>query len=73
MARDGWAKADVRRFVWKHTHARVEGSDVPKFRQPDNIKIIVAGWTAGRFSAWIPGWPFRDAPSSLVFRKIRGF
>lgn len=30
---------------------------IPKFRSPEDIKIIVAGGTAGRFSACIPGWP----------------
>jgi hypothetical protein len=43
---------------------------VPKFRTPESLKLLVAGGTAGRFTAIVPGWPFRDAPSRLVFRKI---
>jgi hypothetical protein len=42
---------------------------IPKFRDPDNIKIVVAGGTAGRFSAVVPGWTFPKS-SRLVFRKI---
>jgi hypothetical protein len=42
---------------------------IPKFRAPDNIKIVVAGGTAGRFSAVVPGWTFAHA-SRLVMRKI---
>jgi hypothetical protein len=42
---------------------------IPKFRAPDNIKIIVAGGTAGRFSAVVPGWTFSKG-SQLVFRRI---
>ena len=43
---------------------------IPKFRAPENIKLIVAGGTAGRFSAIVPGWTFAKS-SSLVFRPIR--
>jgi hypothetical protein len=43
---------------------------VPKFRSPEHLKLMVAGGTAGRFTAIVPGWPFPDAPSSLVLRKI---
>ncbi len=43
---------------------------IPKFRAPDNIKLLVAGGTAGRFSAIVPGWTFAKS-SSLVFRPIR--
>ena len=32
---------------------------------------LVAGGTAGRFSAWVPGWPFRGAPSRLVLKRVR--
>ena len=31
---------------------------VPKFRSPENLKLVVAGGTAGRFSAIVPGWTF---------------
>ncbi len=43
---------------------------IPKFRQAENIKIVVAGGTAGRFSAIVPGWTFSKG-SALVFRTIR--
>jgi hypothetical protein len=32
--------------------------------------VIVAGGTAGRFSAWVPGWPFRGSPSRLVMKPV---
>ncbi len=43
---------------------------IPKFRAPENLKLVVAGGTAGRFSAIVPGWTFSKA-SALVFRPIR--
>jgi hypothetical protein len=43
---------------------------VPKFRSPENLKLVVAGGTAGRFSAIVPGWTFSKG-SNLVFRRIR--
>jgi len=43
---------------------------VPKFREAENIKIVVAGGTAGRFSAIVPGWTFAKS-SRLVLRKIQ--
>src|ERR671919_328597 len=70
IAADGWSKNDVRDFVWERARADADGARVAKFRAPANIKIVVAGGTAGRFSAWVPGWPFRDAPSGLVVRSI---
>jgi len=42
---------------------------IPKFRSPENIKVLVAGGLAGRFSAIVPGWTFSKG-SSLVFRPI---
>ena len=47
-----------------------DSTPIPKFRSPDNIKIVVAGGTAGRFSAIVPGWTFSKG-SALVFRPIR--
>jgi hypothetical protein len=47
-----------------------EGSLIAKFRSPDNLRIVVAGGTAGRFSALIPGWPFHDSPARMVIKKI---
>src|SRR4030095_2945339 len=70
IAADGWSKANVRAFLWERMHASTDGGPAPKFRAPDNLKILVAGGTAGRFSAWVPGWPFRDSPSSLVVKRI---
>ena len=43
---------------------------VPKFQAPESLKLLVAGGPAGRFTAIVPGWPFRNAPSRLVFRKV---
>jgi hypothetical protein len=43
---------------------------VPKFRAAEHIKALVAGGTAGRFSAVVPGWTFSKG-SNLVFRRIR--
>jgi hypothetical protein len=70
IAGDGWSKADVRRFVGGECRVTVDGSEVPKFRDPACVHIVVAGGTAGRFSAWVPGWPFRGAPSRLVLRRV---
>ncbi|MGH7312029.1 MAG: hypothetical protein ACREJV_02570 [Candidatus Rokuibacteriota bacterium] len=47
-----------------------EETPMTKFRSADNVKIIVAGGTAGRFSAIVPGWTFAKA-SRLVFRRIQ--
>jgi hypothetical protein len=41
------------------------------FRSPENLKMLVAGGTAGPFTALIPGWPFADAPARLVLKTIR--
>jgi len=42
---------------------------IPKFRAPEHLKVVVAGGTAGRFSAVIPGWTFPNG-SNLVIKKI---
>ncbi len=70
IAADGWSKTDVRQFIWEQTQADTGGHAVTKFREPRNVKVVVAGGTAGRFSAWIPGWPFPGSPSSLVLKRI---
>jgi hypothetical protein len=44
---------------------------VAKFKAPESLKLLVAGGPAGRFTAIIPGWPFAEAPSRLVLKKIR--
>jgi hypothetical protein len=72
IAGDGWSKADVRAFLWERTRAEVDGARVAKFREPSALHIVVAGGTAGRFSVWVPGWPFRGAPARLVIRRISG-
>ena len=45
---------------------------IRKFRSPDAIMIVVAGGTAGRFSAVIPGWVSEElegsAPVSHLIR-----
>lgn len=41
-----------------------------KFQTPESLELLIVGGTAGRFTAIVPGSPFRDAPSRLVFRKI---
>jgi hypothetical protein len=46
-----------------------ENAMISKFRAPENIKLVVAGGTAGRFSAIVPGWTFSKG-SNLVFRRI---
>jgi hypothetical protein len=70
IAGDGWSKREVRQFLWEETRATVAGNAVPKFREPSNIRIVVAGGPAGRFSAWIPGWPFPGSPSAMVIKRI---
>ncbi len=54
----------------KFENPATDGTLIPKFRAPDNIKLVVAGGTAGRFSAIVPGWTFAKS-SSLVFKPIR--
>jgi hypothetical protein len=44
---------------------------VAKFRAPENLIVMVAGGTAGRFTAVVPGWSFPGAPTRLVMKKIR--
>jgi hypothetical protein len=46
------------------------GALVPKFQSAGSLKLLVAGGAAGRFTAIVPGWPFRNAPSRMVFRPI---
>ena len=43
---------------------------IPKFREPANLKFVVAGGTAGRFTAVIPGWTFPKM-SRLVIKKVQ--
>lgn len=41
-----------------------------KFRSPDTIIIVVAGGTAGRLSAVIPGWVSEELAGSQVVSKL---
>jgi thiol-disulfide isomerase/thioredoxin len=43
---------------------------VPKFRNPANLHIVVAGAEAGKFSAVMAGWVTGPVGSTLVHRKI---
>jgi len=70
IAGDGWSKADVRRFLCDRTTVTVNGARVAKFADPERLHIVVAGGTAGPFSAWVPGWPFPGSPSRLVMRPV---
>ena len=54
----------------KFAHPERDDTRVPKFRAPEHIKIVVAGGTAGRFSAIVPGWSFSKG-SNLVLRRIQ--
>jgi hypothetical protein len=59
----------------EHVLAKLERPEtdatlIPKFRAPEHLKILVAGGTAGRFSAVIPGWTFPNG-SNLVIKKIQ--
>jgi len=58
----------------EHVLAKIQSPEtnetlIPKFRAPEHLKILVAGGTAGRFSAVIPGWTFPNG-SNLVIKKI---
>jgi hypothetical protein len=55
--------------VRKFAEPEREATLIPKFRSPENLQIVVAGGTAGRFSAIVPGWTFPKS-SRLVLRKI---
>jgi hypothetical protein len=43
---------------------------IPKFPSPEEILIVVAGGTAGRFSAVVPGWMGGELGSRPVTRRI---
>jgi hypothetical protein len=42
---------------------------IAKFREPENLKLMVAGGTAGRFTAIVAGWTFPKM-SRMVTRRI---
>ena len=61
------------RMSVRRPFASIEEHDetlIPKFRKPEHIQIVVAGGSAGRFSAVVAGWSFSKG-SNLVMRKIR--
>jgi hypothetical protein len=43
---------------------------IPKFPSPEEIVLVVAGGTAGRFSAVVPGWVGGELGSQPVTRRI---
>ena len=45
---------------------------LPKFRRDDDILIVVAGGTAGKFSAMLGGWASGATGSTAVTREITG-
>jgi hypothetical protein len=49
---------------------RAPDERVPKFPSPEEIFIVVAGGTAGRFSAVVPGWMGGELGSRPVTRRI---
>jgi len=51
--------------------ARAPDELVPKFPSPEEIMIVVAGGTAGRFSVAIPGWLGGKHGSQPVTKPIR--
>jgi hypothetical protein len=53
----------------KFADPATDGTLIPKFRAPENLKLVVAGGTAGRYTAIVPGWTFSKG-SNLVFRRI---
>jgi hypothetical protein len=53
----------------KFPHPATDETLIAKFREPGNLKFVVAGGTAGRFSAVIPGWTFPKS-SRMIWRKI---
>jgi hypothetical protein len=49
---------------------RGPGERIAKFPSPEEIVIVVAGGTAGRFSAVVPGWMGGEMGSQPVTRRI---
>jgi hypothetical protein len=45
---------------------------IPKFPSPGEIMLVVAGGTAGRFSAVVPGWMGGEMGSRPVTRRVEG-
>jgi hypothetical protein len=51
-------------------HGRADDERIPKFPSPEEIVLVVAGGTAGRFSAVVPGWMGGELGSQPVTRRI---
>jgi hypothetical protein len=49
---------------------RTPAERIPKFPSPEEIVVVVAGGTAGRFSAVVPGWMGGEMGSRPVTRRI---
>lgn len=49
---------------------RAPGERISKFPSPEEIVLVVAGGTAGRFSAVVPGWMGGEMGSRPVTRKV---
>jgi hypothetical protein len=58
------------RVLAKFSNPETDTTLIAKFREPSNIKFLVAGGTAGRFSAVIHGWTFSKM-SRLVIKRVR--
>ena len=50
-------------------YRREAGARMPIVPTPDDMHLFVAGGTAGRFSAFLPGWGHMTAP---VLRALDG-
>src|SRR5712691_6842400 len=82
IAKDGWSKADIRRFVFEHTQnshvhlkrtQRMAGEETlmrPLGGSRDDILVVAAGGRAGAFSAYIPGWGSKRS-SQPVSKEVK--
>ncbi|MBV25050.1 MAG: hypothetical protein CME12_02890, partial [Gemmatimonadetes bacterium] len=94
LSSDGFAKSDVRDFLFENTgvplrafdHEGTEGTQARdsyeevlidgephyrKFKDPSQIGIIVAGGTAGKFSAVMGGWLTGAEGSQIVTYPVK--
>lgn len=69
--KDGGEGAGASLLPIPQAEGTTEESLIPKFRSPENITIIVAGGTAGRFSVAVPGWAGGDYGSKITTKLIR--
>lgn len=67
---DGSAEGLPRRLLGDDPPADLLNRPVPKFAGDDSIQIVVAGGTAGKFSAVIGGWVGGSMGSQMVTKKI---